>query len=56
MIQQLSKDPFSIYALVITPSRELAMQIAQQFSIFGQSLNLRQALLIGGVPFTKQIE
>lgn len=32
------------------------MQIYQQMNIFGQSMNLRQALLIGGVPFGKQID
>ena len=31
------------------------MQISQQLSIFGQSINLRQALLVGGVSYKKQL-
>lgn len=56
LIQNLSSDPFSVFALIIAPSRELAIQIHQQMAIFGQGMNLRQALLIGGLPYAKQIE
>ena len=55
MIHKLSKDPYSIFAVVITPTIELAMQISQQLSIFGQGMNLRQALIVGKTSIAKQI-
>lgn len=56
MVHKLSKDPFSIFAIVITPTIELAMQINQQLSIFGQGMNLRQALIVGKTSIAKQID
>ena len=54
MLNELSKDPTSIFAVIIAPSLELAMQINQQMSIFGQGINLRQALIVGGVNYGTQ--
>ena len=54
ILHHLSKDPTSIFAVVVAPSLELAMQIHQQIAIFGQSMNLRQALLVGGVNYLTQ--
>jgi ATP-dependent RNA helicase DDX49/DBP8 len=39
---------------VLTPTRELAIQISEQFTAFGVSLNLRIALIIGGTNMTEQ--
>lgn len=55
-LDKLSKDPHSIFAIVIAPSLELALQIHQQLTIFGQSINLRLALLVGGVNYSKQTD
>lgn len=54
ILQDLSKDPFGIFAIVLTPTRELAIQIAEQFNAFGVSLSLRVCLIIGGLNFTEQ--
>lgn len=56
MVHKLSKDPFSIFAVIITPTIELAIQISQQLAIFGQGMNLRQALVIGKTSIAKQID
>ena len=54
ILQRLSLDPFGIYALVLTPTRELAFQIAEQFRALGAGMNLRQAVIVGGMDMIKQ--
>ncbi len=49
-----SKDPFGIYGLILTPTRELAIQIAEQFKALGASVNMRTAVIVGGVNMTEQ--
>ncbi len=41
-------------SLIITPTRELATQIARNFEIYGKYHKLTMALLIGGVSFVEQ--
>lgn len=48
ILQKLSEDPFGIFALVLTPTRELAIQIKEQFDALGSPLGVRTALVIGG--------
>ncbi|KAG7304932.1 hypothetical protein JYU34_010346 [Plutella xylostella] len=48
ILQHLAEDPYGIFALVLTPTHELAYQIADQFSILGQSLKLRVCIVTGG--------
>ena len=38
ILQTLSNDPYGIYALVLTPTRELAYQIADQFRAMGKPI------------------
>merc|ERR1712029_353256 len=54
VVQTLSVDPYGIYALVLTPTRELAIQIADQFRIVGKPINIRVAVVVGGVDQVKQ--
>ncbi len=42
-------------SLVLTPTRELATQIAENFEIYGKYHKLSMALLIGGVSFEEQL-
>ncbi|XP_013141115.1 PREDICTED: probable ATP-dependent RNA helicase Dbp45A [Papilio polytes] len=48
ILQNLAEDPYGIYALILTPTHELAYQIADQFSILGKPLNLRVCIVTGG--------
>ena len=41
-------------ALILAPTRELAMQVSEEFKKIKKHLNLQMALLIGGVSFTEQ--
>lgn len=48
ILQVLAEDPYGIFALVLTPTHELAYQIGDQFTILGQPLNLRVCIVTGG--------
>ncbi len=41
-------------SLILAPTRELAMQVSEEFNFINKFLNLRMALLIGGVSFSEQ--
>lgn len=43
-------------SLVLTPTRELAAQVAQNFDTYGKYLRLSKALLVGGVSMGEQIK
>lgn len=45
-----------VRALILTPTRELASQIADSFKTYGKHCPLRHALVFGGVGSTKQIK
>lgn len=47
-IQSLAKDPYGVFCVVLTPVRELAHQIQQQFSAVGHIINLKTCLVVGG--------
>ena len=46
--------PKSCRVLVLSPTRELASQIAESFRSYGRQTGLRAALMFGGVPKSKQ--
>jgi len=48
ILQTLSEDPYGIYALVLTPTRELAYQISDQFNVVGTGMGLRTCVVVGG--------
>lgn len=56
LLHILSSDPYGIYALIITPTRELAKQIQQQILALGSGAGWRisSALIIGGENSTNQ--
>lgn len=54
ILHTLSKDPYGPFAVVMTPTRELAYQIADQFNAFGSSMGVRCAVVVGGVDMLKQ--
>jgi ATP-dependent RNA helicase RhlE len=61
VLQQLAQQgghaqPKSPRALVLAPTRELAVQIARSFDTYGRGLGLRLGMVIGGLGFGRQIE
>ncbi|KAJ6740611.1 hypothetical protein OIU79_000678, partial [Salix purpurea] len=49
---QKSVQPF--FACVLSPTRELAIQIAEQFEALGSGIGLRCGVLVGGVDMAQQ--
>ena len=65
MLQRLGADggavrraagPRGTRSLILTPTRELAIQIADSFRIYGKHLGLRQAVVYGGVGQKPQVD
>ena len=54
ILHQLLKDPFGVYALILTPTRELAFQIADQIKAVSVGANVRIVVCVGGVDMMKQ--
>nr|XP_019953958.1 PREDICTED: probable ATP-dependent RNA helicase DDX49 [Paralichthys olivaceus] len=54
VLQKLSEDPYGIFCLVLTPTRELAYQIAEQFRVLGKPLGLRDCIVVGGMDMVTQ--
>ncbi len=58
ILQLLDKKPVekkAIRTLILTPTRELAIQISENFEIYGTYLTLKHLAIFGGVPQGKQI-
>lgn len=45
----------NIKALIVTPTRELAIQIGESFAAYGRFMNLRHTVIFGGVPQSQQV-
>lgn len=54
MIQRCSEDPIGIFGLILTPTRELALQMAEQFAALGSSVNIRVNVIVGGDDMIEQ--
>jgi ATP-dependent RNA helicase RhlE len=48
--------PKSPRALILAPTRELAIQIGEAFRAYGRFLGLRQTVVVGGVGYQQQIQ
>ena len=61
MLQLLSarppaRGPKKIQALILTPTRELAIQIGESFSAYGRNLKVSNLVIFGGVPQGPQVK
>ncbi|MGN6516085.1 MAG: DEAD/DEAH box helicase, partial [Rhizomicrobium sp.] len=61
LLQRLSQDrsvagPFATRALILAPTRELAVQISDSLKTYGRHLHLRSTVILGGVSQNKQVE
>ncbi|KAJ8590336.1 DEAD-domain-containing protein [Rhizopogon salebrosus TDB-379] len=54
ILQKLSEDPYGIFALVLTPTRELAFQISEQFAVLGVAIGVRTSVIVGGMDMMAQ--
>jgi len=57
ILQKLSaKNSHPIRTLVVTPTRELAAQVEQDFRTYGKHLALKSAVIFGGVGMQPQVD
>jgi len=54
MLQVLCEDPYGIFALILTPTRELAFQIAEQLNVLGKPIGLKLVVITGGRDMLQQ--
>ena len=54
ILQKWAEDPFGIYAVILTPTRELALQIYEQFLALGSPQSLKVVLVTGGSDMRPQ--
>ena len=53
-MQGLLRKPQALYAMVLSPTRELAIQIAEQFEALGSGIGVKCAVLVGGIDMMAQ--
>ncbi len=56
VIEKLSKNPLPVSVLILTPTRELAQQIDQEFQRFSAGHKLYSTLVVGGLNINRQIQ
>jgi ATP-dependent RNA helicase RhlE len=54
--QGLNTNKKSVRALILTPTRELAIQIQESFDAYGKNLRVRNTVIFGGVNQNPQVE
>ncbi|XP_031352662.1 probable ATP-dependent RNA helicase DDX47 [Photinus pyralis] len=54
VLQALLETPQRYFALVLTPTRELAFQISEQFEALGSSIGVKCAVIVGGMDMMSQ--
>ncbi|KAL0343577.1 UNVERIFIED_CONTAM: DEAD-box ATP-dependent RNA helicase 10 [Sesamum angustifolium] len=54
ILQSLLETPQAFFACVLSPTRELAIQIAEQFEALGSGIGVKCAVLVGGVDQVQQ--
>jgi len=60
ILQHLAKNPrpqvrLSARALILTPTRELALQIAESIRVYGRYLKIKHAVVYGGASYNNQM-
>ncbi|XP_046966122.1 probable ATP-dependent RNA helicase DDX47 [Vanessa cardui] len=54
ILQALLENPQRYFALILTPTRELAFQISEQFEALGASIGVKCAVIVGGMDMVAQ--
>ncbi|XP_055595904.1 ATP-dependent RNA helicase DDX47 [Uranotaenia lowii] len=54
ILQSLLDNPQRYFAVVLTPTRELAYQIAEQFEALGASIGVKCCVIVGGMDMVSQ--
>eukprot|EP00090_Calanus_glacialis_P016314 TRINITY_DN2556_c0_g1_i2.p1 TRINITY_DN2556_c0_g1~~TRINITY_DN2556_c0_g1_i2.p1 ORF type:complete len:483 (-),score=198.75 TRINITY_DN2556_c0_g1_i2:43-1491(-) len=54
ILHALLETPQRMFALILTPTRELAFQISEQFEALGASIGVKCAVVVGGMDMVSQ--
>ncbi|GMI29060.1 hypothetical protein TrCOL_g7484 [Triparma columacea] len=54
ILTKLQLDPYGVFAVVVSPTRELAKQIDEQINLVGATYSVSTALITGGGDMVKQ--
>lgn len=54
ILQALLDKPQAFFAMVLSPTRELAIQISEQFEALGAGIGVKCAVLVGGIDMMAQ--
>ncbi|KAK4693162.1 ATP-dependent RNA helicase DDX49/DBP8, partial [Lecanoromycetidae sp. Uapishka_2] len=54
IVQKWAEDPIGIYAVILTPTRELALQIFEQVKAISAPQSLKACLVVGGTEMRAQ--
>ncbi|XP_066151768.1 ATP-dependent RNA helicase DDX47 [Euwallacea fornicatus] len=54
ILQALLENPQRHFALILTPTRELAFQISEQFEALGSAIGVKSVVIVGGMDMTSQ--
>jgi len=54
IVQQLLDNPQRFFAVVMAPTRELCVQIGEQFEAIGSGIKLQTAVVVGGLDMVTQ--
>ncbi|EAT41053.1 AAEL007274-PA [Aedes aegypti] len=54
ILQALLENPQRYFAVILTPTRELAYQISEQFEALGASIGIKCCVIVGGMDMVSQ--
>ncbi|XP_051996241.1 probable ATP-dependent RNA helicase DDX47 [Xyrauchen texanus] len=54
ILQSLLESAQRLHSLILTPTRELAFQISEQFEALGSSIGVKTAVIVGGIDMMSQ--
>jgi len=54
ILQALLDNPQRLHSLILTPTRELAFQISEQFEALGSGIGIKCAVVVGGIDMMTQ--
>ncbi|EIW70626.1 hypothetical protein TREMEDRAFT_71341 [Tremella mesenterica DSM 1558] len=54
IVERIARDPFGVWAVILTPTRELAYQLSEQFLVVGKPLGLNTITVVGGMDMLQQ--
>ncbi|EUD67638.1 adenosinetriphosphatase [Plasmodium inui San Antonio 1] len=54
ILQELNKNSFGVFALVLLPTRELVVQVVEQFLLYGYRIGIKILSCIGGSSLIEQ--